>query len=320
MQVSFVNLKAKKFNQYPSKIVWVQLAGFDEEQLLHLNLKDGDIKKSPFDAFTCIGMHWEYNSYSLLPSSHLVMRSLLTGKSNINGTCDDFYHTPLWGYIAPEKTQSVIVEKLPEQEASLLQSMNCKEAHARWKTNYYIRLDNQNVDKNIMKPFSVLERGKLKVPGQYYDSSCSEDVCHNDLLTTMSFVIDEVLRYEKNFTFVFRDFSAEKFLKKKDFNNWSKWLKEWNQVIAYLQNSLSTDDTLILVTGVAPIPMQFPAAGIDLKKWVTQNSGVQLRPRSYLGKTWAMGARSENFCGMYKTDDFLSRIFWQNSDKTFFGF
>ena len=320
MRVSSINLRPKKFNQYPSKIVWIQLAGFDEEQIFHLNLKEADVKKSTFDAFTCVGMHWEYNSYTLSPGSHQVMRSLLTGKSNINGTCDDFYHVPFWGYFSPEKIQSVVVEKLPEPGTSLLQSLDCKGAHPRWKPNYFIRLDGQNIDEAKMKPFSVLERGKLKVPGQYYDSSCNGDTCYNDLLTTMSYVVDEVLRYEKNFTFIFRDFSAEKFLKQKDFSKWSKWLNEWNQVIAYLQNSLSTEETLILITGVAPIPMQFPQAGSDLRKWVTQNTGLQLRQRSYLGKTWAMGARSENFCGMYKTDDFLTRIFWHNTDKTFLGF
>ncbi len=320
MQLPSINLKSKKFNQYPSKIVWIQLAGFDEEQLFHVNLKEGDVKKYPIDAFTCVGMHWEFNSNTLSPDSHLVMRSLLTGKSNINGTCDDFYHAPLWSYIASEGMRSVVVEKSATSSESLLRSSECKEAHKSWEPSFFIQLDGNNGNQNMAKPFSILERGKLKNPGKYYDSSCTGSECYNDLLTTLSYVTDEVLRYEKNFTFIVRDFSAEKYLAKKDFVKWSKWINEWNQVIAYLQNSLSSNETLLLVTGVAPIPMQYPRPGSDLKKWITQYSGAQVRQRSYLGKTWAMGARSENFCGMYKADDYLQRIFWQNTDRSILGF
>jgi len=76
----------------------------------------------------------------------------------------------------------------------------------------------------------------------------------------------------------------------------------------------------MLVTGVSPVPLQYPPAGAELKKWLTQNTGIQLRQRSYLGKTWAFGARSENFCGLYKSNDYLQRIFWQNNDKSILGF
>jgi len=232
MQVPSINLKTKKFNQYPSKIIWIQLAGFDEEQIFQMHLKDGDTKKTSFDAFTCLGMHWEFNSYELQPASHLVMRSLITGKSNINGTCDDFYHAPLWSYYTNEKMQSVIIEKLADSKESILQIAECKDSHPKWNPQYYFKLDGLNLDKSTMKPFSVLERGKIKNPGKYYDASCNDKECNNDLLTSFSYIMDEVLRYEKNFNLIVRAFSAEKYFKKNEFEKWTKWIIEWSQVIS----------------------------------------------------------------------------------------
>ena len=132
-------------------------------------------------------------------------------------------------------------------------------------------------------------------------------------------MVDEVLRYEKRYAFVIKDFSAEKYLKDKNYVKWNEWITQWNQVIAYLQNSVYSEETLILVTGVAPIPLSIPKAGQDLKTWLIKSTGASTLPRSSLGKTWAMGARAENFCGLYKTEDIVSRIFWQNNNKSILG-
>lgn len=315
-----INLKEKKFNQYPAKVIWIQLAGFDEEQIAYLSLMEGEVKKGTFDAFTCIGMDWEFNANTLAPPSGQVMRSLLTGKSNINGSCDDSYQAPFWSYYPDsEDVRSVILEKSPFKGASVLDISSCPSANPSWRPNYVIRLDTVGLDKTKAMAFSVLQRGKLRNDGIYYDSSCNGDDCHNNLLTSISYVVDEVLRYQKRYVFVVKDFSAEKFLNEKNYVKWKEWLVQWNQVLAYLQNSLFSEETLILVTGVKPIPLQIPKEGQDIKNWLVKSTGATTLPRSIFGKTWAMGARSENFCGLYKAEDLVPRIFWQNNNKSLLG-
>lgn len=320
MHSSSINLKKKSFNQYPSKIIWIQLAGFDEEQIAQASLIEGEVKKSTFDAFTCIGMHWEFNSHQLNPPSDHIARTLVTGKSNIKGNCDDATYMPFWSYFTESDTaKSVIMEKLPPKGGSILDIASCLNAKPAWNSNFLIRLDTEGFNKSEANGYSVLQRGKIKNKGLYYDSSCNGDKCFNNLLTSVSYVVDELIRYEKKFSFVIRDFSAEKFLKEKKYTQWAQWIAEWNQVIAYIQNSLASEETLILVTGIAPIPIQIPSAGEDLKKWIKTNVGANTRPRSLFGKTWAMGARAENFCGLYKVEDLVPRIFWQNQDKSILG-
>lgn len=320
MHPTTINLKGKKFNQYPSKLIWIQLAGFDEEQITRLNFKDGEVKKGIFEGFTCIGMHWEYNSHLLNPPSEQIFKTLVTGKSNINGSCQDSAQVPFWSfYPESENVKTIVIEKSPPSNGSILNINSCLEANPFWKPNYLIRLDTLGFDKKTATAFSVLEKGKLKNKGFYYDSSCKESECSNNLLTTFSYIADEIIQYEKRYTLIIRDYSAENFLKDKSFNKWADWLNQWNQLIAYIQNSLYSEDTLILVTGVAPIPLNIPGEGQAIKNWLQKNSGTTLRPRSSLGKTWAMGARAENFCGLYKTDEILSRIFWQNQNKTILG-
>jgi hypothetical protein len=316
-----LNLKDKKFNQYPSKIIWIQLAGLDEEHIAHLTIKEGEIKNAAFNSFTCIGMQWEFNAHNLNPTSSDVMRAMLTGKSNINGSCDDALQAPFWSYFPEtQKVQTVFLEKLPYKSASILDISACPNANSFWKPNYIVRLDTVGFDKGKALPFSILQKNKMKNNGTYYDSSCNGENCYNNLLTSISYITEELLMYEKRFVFVLRDFSAEKYLNEKKYEKWNDWLNQWNQVISYLQNNIYSEETLILVSGAAPIPLQLPKAGPDLKNWLSKYSGVKVLPRSAFSKTWAMGARAENFCGLYKADDLVSRIFWQNQKQSILGF
>lgn len=322
-QNATINLKKKNFNQYPMKVLWIQLAGLDEELISYLSLKEGEIRKNAFENFSCVGLHWESNFYQLFPPSNHVMKTLITGKSNIAGTCDDYSFMPFWKYYNEESSpvRTVVLEKSADIKDSLLDVKNCKNSVVpEWNTNYVIKLDNYHASLYPKNPFSILQKGRFKEKGVYFDPSCKEEGCHNSILTSVSFIVDELLLYEKRAVFLVRDFTAEKLLQKKKFEDLFKWIYEWNQALIYLQNTMMTNDTLLLVTGVAPLPVQIPKPGEDLKKWIKKYGPAQIRDRSVFGKTWALGARAENFCGMYKSEDLVQRIFWQGTEKKILGF
>ena len=320
MHSSSINLMKKKFNTYPAKVIWIQLAGLDDEQIAQLSLKEGETKKNSFEAFSCFGTHWEFNLTELYPSSEKIMHSMLTGNPNVVGNCNDFTAAPFWSYYTEKNAaRTVVIEKQALIDQSLLKVKQCPNANPSWNSDYLIKLDNIGSELYPNSKFNVLQKNRFKEKGIYFDSSCNQEKCNTSLLTSVSYLVDEIVRYEKRYTLVIKDFSAENFFKNKKFADWEKWLNEWNQVISYLQNSLMTDDTLLLVSGVAPIPIQFPAMGVDMKKWIKQYSGLQVKPRSLFGKTWAMGARAENFCGLYRTEDLVSRLFWYEKEKSFLG-
>lgn len=323
-QTTTINLKKKAFNQPLQRIVWIQLAGLDEDLISYLSFKESEFKKSAFENFSCYGMHWESNLFELFPPSSQVMRTLITGKANINGTCEDFSKQPFWHYLGKEEKdayQLIVVEKSADSTTSLLQSKDCNDTALKsWKIPYVIKLDDFHKNQYKEGGFSLLQKGKFKENGVYYDTSCVEDNCHNSLLSTFSYIVDELFRYNKKSILLVRDFSGEKLLKNKKISEWGKWIFEWNQALLYVQNTLMTSETLLLVTGVAPQLIRLPQPGEEMKKWISNMSPTQLKDRSVFAKTWAMGARSENFCGTYRSEDYLSRLFWQSEEKSFLGF
>jgi hypothetical protein len=89
-----------------------------------------------------------------------------------------------------------------------------------------------------------------------------------------------------------------------------------------------TPETLFVLAGIAPKILAVPDQGMPLAAWSglsisndknEENTKVKpLKQSSYqslYSKIWTMGARSENFCGTYGAEDFLQRIFWNNSKR-----
>lgn len=322
-QTTTINLKKTSFNQAPKKIIWLQLAGLDEDLISYLSYKDHEIKKNSFENFTCFGMHWESNLFELYPPSSHVMRTLITGKENINGSCEDFSKKPFWMYLdndGKSPYQVVVIEKSTDFQTSLLQAGSCDNKNGYWQIPFLIKFDDFHKKQFSEGAFSVLQRERFKEKGVYYDSSCMGDKCHNSLLNSLSYVVDELVRYKKNSILIVRDFSGEKLIKGKKIADWGKWLFEWNQAILYIQNTMLTSETLLLVTGVAPQLIRLPQPGQDMQKWLSNLNPTQLKDRSVYAKTWAVGARAENFCGMYKAEDHVTRLLWESEEKSILGF
>ena len=86
-QVTSLNLKKHQFGQIPTKIVWIQVAGLQEEHLAMLKFsKQSAGFKTSFEEFLCIGKSWEYNLFKIRPKAYATFQSQLTGKKNIKNT------------------------------------------------------------------------------------------------------------------------------------------------------------------------------------------------------------------------------------------
>ena len=98
-----VNLIPHQLGEKPKKIIWLQIAGFTEEHLamLRFQMMDGR-KKSSFERIMCSGKIWNYNLFELRPSPRNGFLAQITGKKNLDGSCQDFEHRPLWDYLGEQ--------------------------------------------------------------------------------------------------------------------------------------------------------------------------------------------------------------------------
>jgi hypothetical protein len=79
-QVASLNLKKHQFGIQPTRIIWFQVAGLEEEQIAMLRFQDAGSRKTSFESSTCVGKTWNYNLYDLRTSSSSTFLSQITGK------------------------------------------------------------------------------------------------------------------------------------------------------------------------------------------------------------------------------------------------
>ena len=85
-QVTSLNMQKHEFGILPTKIIWFQIAGLEEEQFAMLRFNQAGEKKTAFEENTCIGKSWAYNLYQLRPNAETSFLAQLTGKKNIKRT------------------------------------------------------------------------------------------------------------------------------------------------------------------------------------------------------------------------------------------
>lgn len=99
-QVTSLNLKKHEFGILPTKIIWFQIAGLEEEQLAMLRFQYSGERKTAFEENTCIGKTWNYNLYNLRNSAESTFLSQITGKKNVKLNCEDAELRPIWSYLS----------------------------------------------------------------------------------------------------------------------------------------------------------------------------------------------------------------------------
>ena len=82
-QVTSLNLQKHEFGVLPTKIIWFQIAGLEEEQLGLLRFNLSGERKTAFEEHTCIGKSWGYSLYQLRETAEASFLSQITGRKNI---------------------------------------------------------------------------------------------------------------------------------------------------------------------------------------------------------------------------------------------
>ncbi|MDB9786610.1 hypothetical protein OAB57_00770 [Bacteriovoracaceae bacterium] len=304
-----INMDRHYFGSLPTKIVWLQVAGFDDSQLglFKFGTKYNN-EKLGLEKFTCLGKTWLYNIYDFRPSVNAGFLSQLTGKMNFRNKCDDFNMKPIWKYFNENGHETALFEVGFDKGKGIDRVLSCTETKDQFLddvVSFKMAFDSKKEHPRFhVDGKNLFQTGKI-----YYDRSCRRDKCYRDTAQNIKFVFEKFTKNKNRYLYIMRFNNLYKALKK---NNWTKSkdiLAEINSIYEYFYK-ISLEDTslLVLLTSTNPIKLNYPVTN---KQWSNFDRNIILRSATssgVLGTVFATGARAENFCGIYQENDIFKRI------------
>ena len=306
-QVSSLNMQQHEFGILPTKIIWFQVAGLEEEQLAMLRFQFSGERKTAFEESTCIGKSWNYNLYNLRNPAEASFFSQLTGKKNVKMNCEDSSLRPIWSYLNGNGYNTGIFEIGASKNQSLTAMNECGENGVTFLNSLYF-WSRQEAPVGA-ETFHYREPVPMAQNKIIYDRSCSKQGCSSSITEDLKSLYDSLRKVSSKHLMVVRDFSYLAALEKKDFVTARQVLADLERSLAeslvYTRNS---NDYLVLVTSGDSRFVDMPDQG---KKWYDfekNGQGVVAKRTKLTNLVMATGARSENFCGIYDDSQVFERI------------
>lgn len=306
-QITSLNLKKHQFGQLPTKIVWIQVAGLNEEHLALLKYSyPSSESKTAFEKFLCVGKAWEYNLFDIRPSSKASMLTQITGKKNIKDTCDDYDLKPIWSYMIPSGYKAGIFEGEMSDSLSITNANQCNKTNFLKNTTIW-RMGTSKEKQNL---FHLSEKKNFNENNVYYDKSCLSGECFSTFARNIEAVYKNFSKNKDNYLFIIRNNKFQQSLLNKEMNKAKEELGQINQVIENFQKLADKrTDMLVLLTSSAPLGVEFPRSGKDWEAFEKSNKYDINKQTKLIGTVMASGARAENFCGIFEQAEIMTRIF-----------
>lgn len=306
-QVTSLNLKKHQFGILPTKIIWFQIAGLEEEQLAMLRFQQAGEKTTSFEENICLGKTWNYNLYKLRNSAEATFMSQMTGKKNIKNSCADAEMRPIWNYIYGNGYMTGILESGATKEQSLSSMNQCGEKGAIFLSSLYYWVRNAPVAG--APTFHYAEDVALEANQLVYDRTCNAKNCSSLIQDDFKGIYDKFGRNSQKHLFIIRDFSYLAALEKKDFTKAREILFDLERTYrSALKMSDDSNDFLVLLTTGDSRYVDLPDQGKAWYEFEKDSKNVQVKRTKLTNTVMASGARAENFCGMYDDAEVFERI------------
>ena len=309
-QITSLNLQKHQFGQVPTKIVWIQVAGFEEEHLATLKF---DSKKNDevlsFEKFLCVGKAWEYNLFDIRPEAYASFHGQLTGERNIKNSCEDYDFKPIWSLVKDKGYKIGAFENHMRADQSLLKARSCKEIGDKFLDGLTLWKMNKAPSKKE-KLFHRNEKVSFKDPSVYYDRSCLAGECYSTTSQNIKSVFTQFSKNNQKYVFMVRDFSYGNNLKKNDYAKYKDSLNELEKTVQYFLNlSAKKSNMLVLLTTAGAHSVEYPRSGRQWQSFEKNGNFLKLKRSRLINTVFASGARAENFCGIYNQSQILKRVF-----------
>jgi hypothetical protein len=305
-QVTSLNLKKHQFGVVPSKIIWFQIAGLEEEQIATLRfLKPSDTKTS-FEDSICYGQTWNYNLYQLRNSSESTFLSQMTGKKNIKNSCEDTSLRPIWNYISNSGYETVTLENGANPRQSLLWFNSCPQTESSYlnPVHFFVR----SKPSGNAQTFHYTEEISFSQKSVSYDRSCGDSICLSSILDNFKSIYSSLIKKSTRHLVIVRDFSYLEAIEKKDFKRAKEILTDIEMTYGEAMKLTNSNDHLVLLTTGDSRFIDIPDQGKAFFEFEKENKNVNVKRTKLTNLVLASGARAENFCGIYDDSDVFDRI------------
>lgn len=305
-QVTSLNLKKHQFGLQPTKIIWFQVAGLEEEQIGMIRFQQNAGRKTSFEGSLCIGQAWNYNLFNLRNSAQSSFFSQLTGKKNIKENCEDASLRPIWDYVYPSGYMTAIIESGAVGNQSILSLKKCGDEGKVLLENLFIYKRSKPTDRS--STFHYAEKVDLARGQVYFDRSCGEVSCGSSVLNDFEAIYDRFKKVSPKHLMIIRDFSYLNSLKKRDFAKSKEILIDLEKTFGEALKLTESSDYLVLLTSGESKFVDLPDQGVPFYEFVKENKNANVKRTKLTNMVLASGSRAENFCGIYDESEILQRI------------
>lgn len=307
-QVTSLNMQKHEFGILPTKIIWFQIAGLEEEHVAMLRFQLSGERKTAFEENNCIGKTWNYNLYNLRNTAEATFLTQMTGKKNVKSTCEDAEIRPIWSYLVGNGYNTGVLEIGANKAQSLVSMNECGEKGLVFLSSLYLWQRRPDVPASA-ETFHFREPVPMKPNQLLFDRSCTKTDCVSTITDDFKSIYQDFKKVSHKHFLIVRDFSYLEALEKKDF-------VKARIILSDLERSLSealvlaknSNDYLVLVTSGDSRFVDMPDQG---KQWFEfeKNTVKPVVKRTKLTNlVMATGARSENFCGIYDDYQIFERL------------
>lgn len=306
-QVTSLNMKKHEFGLLPTKIIWFQVAGLEEEQLAMLRFQYSGERRTAFEENDCMGKTWSYNHYQLRNPAHGTFLTQLTGKKNVKLNCEDAELRPIWSYLSGNGYNTGILEIGSTKEQSLSSFNQCGEKGVIFLSSlYYWMRSEPPVGSST---FHYRDPVQL-IPNQIlYDKACDKQGCFSSITDDFKSIYQSFKKVSSKHVLIVRDFSYLAAIDKKDFTKARGILSDLERSVAEAMTlAKASNDYLVLVTSGDSRFMDMPDQGKAWYDFDKSGANVQMKRSKLTNLVFATGARSENFCGIYDDSQVFERI------------
>jgi hypothetical protein len=306
-QVTSLNLKKHQFGILPTKIIWLQVAGLQEEQVAMLRFQEAANKTTAFEENLCLGKTWSYNLYQLRTSAESAFMSQMTGKKNIKHSCEDVEMRPIWNYISSNGYVTGIFESGAKGEESLTSYNKCGQKGVVFLSSLYYWTRSAPVPNG--STFHYAEEIPLEANQLVFDRTCNAKNCGSSILDDFKGIYTRFRRSSHKHLFIVRDFSYLHALENKDFQRAREILLDLERTYASaLKIADDSNDYLVLLTTGDSLFVDMPDQGMACYDFEKDSKNVQVKRTMLMNTVLASGARAENFCGIYDDNQVFERI------------
>lgn len=301
-----LNLKKHQFGLLPTKIIWFQVAGLDEEQLAMLKFQRSGEVRTSFENNICVGKTWSYNLYNIRNPAEASFLSQITGKKNIKNNCEDVEMRPIWNYIYENGYNTAVFESGASQQQSLVHLNQCGNKGPVFLSSVYYFLRTAPVPGAAT--FHASEKIDLGVNQYYYDRSCGANDCGSSIYDDFRSIYERFRNSSQKHLMIVRDFSYLKALEKKDWGKAKEILVDLERTYGEALKYTNSSDYLVLLTTGDSRLVDLPNEGKEWYLFEKENKNASLKRSKLMNLVLASGSRAENFCGIYDDSQVFERI------------